>query len=154
MNNLTYLSVAIILVFIVLLNIIEEPAFETEDIPTISVPMTNKFSETGSVFELSEDPEFEEMEKLLLDYKGHSDILVNAWSLLIGSYDDADDVMTDFNLLKNGGFKAYIRDNEEEGEDFYTLHVGPNINRETIEKIQNEIEDQYNKLSKIERYRE
>jgi len=101
------------------------------------------------------DPEIKEMEDLLekdfSELKGNNKL---AWSILVDSYSTQEDVMKDFILLNNKGFKAYIRDSIIDGKVIYTLNVGPNINEETVKSIKKEVQALLNVSPEVQYYQD
>ena len=72
----------------------------------------------------------------------------------VNSYSTKDDVMKDFTLLSNKGFKAYIRDSVIDDKVVYTLNIGPNINEETVKSIKKEVQALLNVSPKVQYYRD
>ena len=64
------------------------------------------------------------------------------------------DVMKDFTLLSNKGFKAYIRDSVIDDKVVYTLNIGPNINEETVKSIKKEVQALLNVSPEVQYYRD
>ena len=51
-----------------------------------------------------------------------------SWTILVKEYEDQDDLMTDFKILKERGLKAYIQYKENE-ENKFILYIGPTMDR-------------------------
>ena len=95
------------------------------------------------------------MEDLLKqDFNGVKGNNKQAWSILVNSYSTKDDVMKDFTLLSNKGFKAYIRDSVIDDKVVYTLNIGPNINEETVKSIKKEVQALLNVSPEVQYYRD
>ena len=144
MSKVSYICIAIIVVFIALSFAVDDDSdFEIEDIPGIS-KFNQKLDQPISIIDSDSysDPEIEEMENLLeKDFSNlKKEIDIQAWSILVDSYSSKESVMKDFILLNEKGYKVYIRDSTIAGKVVYTLNVGPNINEETVRSKMKEIE--------------
>jgi len=156
MSKESYICIAIIVSFIVLSFVRkDESGFETESIPELQINNELDKPLLDMPLELYRDPEIKEMEDLLekdfSELKGNNNL---AWSILVDSYSTQEDVMKDFTLLNNKGFKAYIRDSIIDGKVIYTLNVGPNINEETVKSIKKEVQALLNVSPKVQYYQD
>lgn len=156
MSKTSYICIAIIVSFIVLSFVRkDESGFETESIPELQINNELDKPLLDMPLELYRDPEIKEMEDLLekdfSELKGNNKL---AWSILVDSYSTQEDVMKDFTLLNNKGFKAYIRDSIIDGKVIYTLNVGPNINEETVKSIKKEVQALLNVSPEVQYYQD
>jgi len=156
MSKESYICIAIIVSFIVLSFVRkDESGFETESIPELQINNELDKPLLDMPLELYRDPEIKEMEDLLekdfSELKGNNKL---AWSILVDSYSTQEDVMKDFTLLNNKGFKAYIRDSIIDGKVIYTLNVGPNINEETVKSIKKEVQALLNVSPEVQYYQD
>ena len=156
MSKESYICIAIIVSFIVLSFVRkDESGFETESIPELQINNELDKPLLDMPLELYRDPEIKEMEDLLekdfSELKGNNNL---AWSILVDSYSTQEDVMKDFTLLNNKGFKAYIRDSIIDGKVIYTLNVGPNINEETVKSIKKEVQALLNVSPEVQYYQD
>ena len=156
MSKTFYICITIIVSFIVFSFVInDESDFEMESIPEFKI--SGEFNEPTLDIPLKfdRDPEIKEIEDLLKqdfsDVKGNNK---QAWSILVRSYSTKEDVMKDFTLLSNKGFKAYIRDSVIDGKVAYTLNIGPNINEETVKSIKKEVQVLLNVSPQVQYYQD
>lgn len=156
MSKTSYFCVAIIVSFIVLSFVIKDQSgFEMESIPELQINNELDKPLSDMPLELYRDPEIQEMEDLLKqDFNGVKGNNKQAWSILVNSYSTKDDVMKDFTLLSNKGFKAYIRDSVIDDKVVYTLNIGPNINEETVKSIKKEVQALLNVSPEVQYYRD
>ena len=155
MSKLTYICIIFISVFFSVSCLMNDNSdFVSEEMPEMPLPLIEKKVKKGLNFNLYEDPEIEEMKALLEDHKGSSEPLVRAWSLLVDTYTSSDKVKEDFNLLKDEGFKAYIRHKKVNDKIIYTLHVGPNLDKKKMKTTKDTIASLHNKSPEIQLYQE
>ena len=156
MSKTSYICITIIVSFIVLSFVInDESGFETEGIPEFKISSELDEPILDIPLKLDRDPEIQEMEDLLKqDFNGVKGNNKQAWSILVNSYLTKDDVMKDFILLSNKGFKAYIRDSVIDDKVVYTLNIGPNINEETVKSIKKEVQALLNVSPEVQYYRD
>ena len=156
MSKTSYICIAIIVSFIVLSFVRnDKSSFETESVPELQINNELDKPLPNMPLELYHDPGIQEMEDLLeKDFSKLKGNNKQAWSVLAGSYSTQEDVMKDFTLLSNKGFKAYIRDSVIDGKVIYTLNVGPNINEETVKSIKKEVQALLNVSPKVQYYQD
>ena len=156
MSKTSYICITIIVSFIVLSFVInDESDFEMEGIPEFKISSELDEPILDIPLKLDRDPEIQEMEDLLKqDFNGVKGNNKQAWSILVNSYSTKDDVMKDFTLLRNKGFKAYIRDSVIDDKVVYTLNIGPNINEETVKSIKKEVQALLNVSPEVQYYRD
>ena len=156
MSKTSYICIAIIVSFIVLSFVRnDKSSFETESVPELQINNELDKPLPNMPLELYRDPGIQEMEDLLeKDFNKLKGNNKQAWSVLAGSYSTQEDVMKDFTLLSNKGFKAYIRDSVIDGKVIYTLNVGPNINEETVKSIKKEVQALLNVSPKVQYYQD
>ena len=156
MSKTSYICITIIVSFIVLSFVInDESDFEMEGIPEFKISSELDEPILDIPLKLDRDPEIQEMEDLLKqDFNGVKGNNKQAWSILVNSYSTKDDVMKDFTLLINKGFKAYIRDSVIDDKVVYTLNIGPNINEETVKSIKKEVQALLNVSPEVQYYRD
>ena len=156
MSKTSYICITIIVSFIVLSFVInDESDFEMEGIPEFKISSELDEPILDIPLKLDRDPEIQEMEDLLKqDFNGVKGNNKKAWSILVNSYSTKDDVMKDFTLLSNKGFKAYIRDSVIDDKVVYTLNIGPNINEETVKSIKKEVQALLNVSPEVQYYRD
>lgn len=156
MSKTSYICITIIVSFIVLSFVInDESDFEMEGIPEFKISSELDEPILDIPLKLDRDPEIQEMEDLLKqDFNGVKGNNKQAWSILVNSYSTKDDVMKDFILLSNKGFKAYIRDSVIDDKVVYTLNIGPNINEETVKSIKKEVQALLNVSPEVQYYRD
>jgi hypothetical protein len=156
MSKTSFICITIIVSFIVLSFVInDDSGFEMESIPEFQI--SNQLDEPilDMPLKLDRDPEIQEMEDLLKqDFSGIKGNNKKAWSILVSSYSTKDDVMKDFTLLSNKGFKVYIRDSVIDGKVIYTLNIGPNINEETVKSIKKEVQALLNVSPEVRYYQD
>jgi len=156
MSKTSYICITIIVSFIVLSFVInDESDFEMEGIPEFKISSELDEPILDIPLKLDRDPEIQEMEDLLKqDFNGVKGNNKQAWSILVNSYSTKDDVMKDFTLLSNKGFKVYIRDSVIDDKVVYTLNIGPNINEETVKSIKKEVQALLNVSPEVQYYRD
>tara|TARA_B110000116_G_C16734996_1_gene535583 strand:+ start:513 stop:989 length:477 start_codon:yes stop_codon:yes gene_type:complete len=156
------IKILILLIFISSIIIFEFLSSDSKEITSIVIPKIpiKALVNTQSPDELPVYNDFEgnndDIKDLFEDFN-EKDFRQNnpsAWSLRVASYDNKNDVMDDFVLLQQEGFKPYIRDEEEEGNKIYILYVGPRLNKNNILSIKSRIQDLINKTPRVVNYNE
>ena len=64
---------------------------------------------------------------------------IPAWSLKVNSYPSYEECLEDFKVLKEDGFKVYIRQEYIDEEIFFELLIGPNIDKTRLKEIQDQV---------------
>ena len=134
MKIINYILLGFILTFIVssiLLKPTELASIETEyqsfEFPEVklNIPLDNGISPNQS-FNI-DLPELSERTNL-----------PEAWTVKVGSYENLEKLKKDLLFLKNQGYKVYSR-NEREGQDKFSLFIGPTLLKEDSMQIISEI---------------
>lgn len=136
MNNLHYILIALLSLFIILSLVIEPKSFDEYfdfDIDTTipeEVVHPNLQEEQKTTFDIEaffsaiEDQETESAKPIES---------ITGWTIEVEEYDDKEALMNDFKILKDRDFKVYIQYKNNEDNKFI-LYVGPTMDRDDSSK--------------------
>ena len=131
MNRLNYFLVLVVTLFILLSLFTTPQSFKSYLNSEINTTIPEEF-EVAKPIKLTKIPfdidAFSEAKENNAIESINSIEAMPSWTILVEEYEDQDDLMTDFKILKERGLKAYIQYKENE-ENQFVLYIGPTMDR-------------------------
>ena len=141
MKFFNYLLILILIFLIFTYYFFNEPFFEKDrEFPNIPEQALNNSEDEAHSPPKKE--KLDDLENILHEYiKKDSNRAdqIPAWSLKVNSYPSHEECLEDFKILKEDGFKVYIREESIDEEISFALLIGPNINKMRLKEIQEQV---------------